>query len=58
MNSMALQHLVLRMLYTALYVWHETEQAANIRSLIFFWSVGLPLWTFIKAGMVLNGAKP
>ena len=54
-NGMALRFLGLRTLYTLLYVNHRTEFGANLRSLVWLASVGLPSWFLYRAGQVVNG---
>ncbi|KAK2863677.1 hypothetical protein FQN49_004097 [Arthroderma sp. PD_2] len=50
LNLIAAEYIGSRVLYTALYMGARSEFMSYVRTGVWFWGIGLPLYTLIKAG--------
>ncbi|KAJ6009911.1 hypothetical protein N7499_004688 [Penicillium canescens] len=57
MNTLAVEYLGARILYTALYMGVRSEAASYLRTGVWAWSISLPIWALYKAGKALNAAE-
>ncbi|KAK2804516.1 hypothetical protein FQN50_006591 [Emmonsiellopsis sp. PD_5] len=53
LNLIAAEYVGARVLYTALYMGVKSEAASYLRTGVWAWSVGLPIWGIIKAGRAM-----
>ncbi|KIX99749.1 uncharacterized protein Z520_04385 [Fonsecaea multimorphosa CBS 102226] len=51
LNTCAAEYLVARTLYSVLYMTVRSERASYLRSAVWAWSVGIPVYVLWKAGM-------
>ncbi|KAJ5626238.1 hypothetical protein N7510_002547 [Penicillium lagena] len=54
LNSLALEYLGVRLLYTAVYMGVRSEAASYLRTGVWAWSISIPIWALYKAGKTLN----
>lgn len=52
MNTLALNYLGARVLYTALYMGVRSERAAYLRTGAWAWGVSVPVYIFYRAGNI------
>ncbi|KAJ5306754.1 hypothetical protein N7508_005769 [Penicillium antarcticum] len=57
MNTLAVEYLGARILYTALYMGVRSEAASYLRTGVWAWSISLPIWALYKAEKVLYGSE-
>ncbi|OJD17623.1 hypothetical protein AJ78_02273 [Emergomyces pasteurianus Ep9510] len=57
LNLIAAEYLGARILYTALYMRVRSEGLSYLRTGVWAWSIGLPLYGLIKAGRALAEAE-
>ncbi|EEH36429.1 hypothetical protein PAAG_06847 [Paracoccidioides lutzii Pb01] len=57
LNTIAAEYIGARVIYTALYMGVKSEAVSYLRTGVWAWSVGLPLWGLIKAGRALAAAE-
>ncbi|KAL2362481.1 hypothetical protein RJZ56_004614 [Blastomyces dermatitidis] len=57
LNLIAAEYIGARMIYTALYMSVKSEGLSYLRSGVWAWSIGLPLYCLIKAGRALAGGE-
>ena len=50
MNFCAAEYLTARLLYTTIYMSVTSEAASYLRSGVYAWSVGIPIYVLWKAG--------
>ncbi|KAA8646455.1 hypothetical protein EYZ11_000273 [Aspergillus tanneri] len=54
LNTLAVEYIGARILYTALYMGARSEAASYLRTGVWAWSLSIPIWGLIRAGRVLN----
>ncbi|PGH11186.1 hypothetical protein AJ79_05028 [Helicocarpus griseus UAMH5409] len=54
LNTIAAEYIGARIIYTALYMGVKSEGVSYLRTGVWAWSVGLPLWGLIKAGRAMS----
>lgn len=57
MNVFAIEYLVLRFLYTILYINTTSNRLSYLRSVVWFGCTGLCMWTLVQAGAAWNMSK-
>jgi uncharacterized MAPEG superfamily protein len=57
MNVFATEYLVLRLLYTLLYINTTSNRLSYLRSVVWFGCTGLCMWTLVQAGVAWNMSK-
>jgi len=54
MNALAVQYLGVRALYSMVYIGGRSEALSYLRTGLWAWSIGIPIWGLVKAGKALN----
>ncbi|EAW11084.1 uncharacterized protein ACLA_067200 [Aspergillus clavatus NRRL 1] len=54
LNTLSLEYVGARLLYTALYMGTKSEAVSYLRTGVWAWSVSIPIWGLIKAGRMMN----
>jgi uncharacterized MAPEG superfamily protein len=54
LNTIAMEYIGARLLYTTLYMGVKSELTSYLRSGIWAWSIALPIWGLVKAGRALS----
>ncbi|GFF32261.1 hypothetical protein IFM51744_03323 [Aspergillus udagawae] len=57
LNTLSLEFIGARLLYTALYMGAKSEAISYLRTGVWAWSVSIPIWGLIQAGRALNNAE-
>jgi uncharacterized MAPEG superfamily protein len=57
LNTLSLEYIGARLLYTALYMGAKSEAISYLRTGVWAWSISIPIWGLIQAGRVLNKAE-
>ncbi|OAX78722.1 hypothetical protein ACJ72_06967 [Emergomyces africanus] len=57
LNVIAAEYIGARIIYTALYMGVRSEGLSYLRTGVWAWSIGLPLYVLIKAGRALAAAE-
>ncbi|EED17425.1 conserved hypothetical protein [Talaromyces stipitatus ATCC 10500] len=57
LNTLAVEYIGARLLYTAVYLGVRSEAASYLRTGIWAWSISIPVWGLIKAGRMLNSSS-
>ncbi|KLJ07862.1 hypothetical protein EMPG_16644 [Blastomyces silverae] len=57
LNLIAAEYIGARMIYTALYMGVRSEGLSYLRTGVWAWSIGLPLYGLIQAGRALAGGE-
>ena len=55
MNILALEYLGARALYSVVYTLVRSEGLSYVRTGLWAWSIGIPIWGLFKAGRAMNG---
>lgn len=56
MNFLAMEYLGVRALYSFVYIGVRSEALSYLRTGLWAWSIGIPIWALVKAGRVMNDA--
>ncbi|KAI9792338.1 MAG: hypothetical protein M1833_001109 [Piccolia ochrophora] len=54
LNTIAAEYIGARVLYTLLYIGVRSEPLSFVRTGVWYWSIGIPMWSLYKAGKALN----
>lgn len=57
LNTLSLEYIGARLLYTALYMGAKSEAVSYLRTGVWAWSISIPIWGLIQAGRVLNKSE-
>ncbi|KAF4264269.1 hypothetical protein KXW98_001544 [Aspergillus fumigatus] len=57
LNTLSLEYIGARLLYTALYMGAKSEAISYLRTGVWAWSISIPIWGLIQAGRALNRAE-
>ncbi|KAF9888137.1 hypothetical protein FE257_009273 [Aspergillus nanangensis] len=57
LNTLSLEYIGVRLLYTALYMGAKSEAASYLRTGVWAWGVSIPIWGLIKAGRMVNASE-
>ncbi|KAF7131020.1 hypothetical protein CNMCM5793_003955 [Aspergillus hiratsukae] len=57
LNTLSLEYIGARLLYTALYMGAKSEAISYLRTGVWAWSVSIPICGLIQAGRILNKSE-